>query len=72
MTKTAKIKINIDNLLTVCIAFRLKLVFLLGQNNLETIAGYISFIDKGYAVALLDFRLNQLFFKNKLYLVEII
>tara|TARA_Y100000590_G_scaffold470145_1_gene662294 strand:+ start:1705 stop:3114 length:1410 start_codon:yes stop_codon:yes gene_type:complete len=41
-----------------------KLVFLLGQNNLETIAGYISFIDKGYAVALLDFRLNQLFFKK--------
>jgi acyl-coenzyme A synthetase/AMP-(fatty) acid ligase len=46
-----------------------KLVFLLGQNNLETITGYISFINKGYTVALIDFRINEIFFKKliKLY-----
>ncbi len=42
-----------------------KLIFLLGQNNFETIAGYISFIDKGHAVALLDYKINN-FFLNKL------
>ena len=41
-----------------------KLVFLLGQNNLETIAAYISFIDKGHAVAFLDFRINAIFLKR--------
>ena len=38
-----------------------KLVFLLGSNNLETIIGYISFINKGYAVVFLDFKINNLF-----------
>ena len=42
-----------------------KLIFLLGQNNLETIAGYISFIDKGHTVALLDYKINN-FFLDKL------
>lgn len=42
-----------------------KLIFLLGQNNFETIAGYISFIDKGHTVALLDYKINN-FFLNKL------
>ena len=41
-----------------------KLIFLLGQNNLETIIGYISFINKGYSVALLDFKINELFLKR--------
>ena len=41
-----------------------KLVFLLGSNNLETIIGYISFINKGYAVVFLDFKINNLFLKN--------
>ena len=36
-----------------------KLVFLLGSNNLETIIGYISFINKGYAVVFLDFKICQ-------------
>jgi acyl-coenzyme A synthetase/AMP-(fatty) acid ligase len=46
-----------------------KLIFLLGQNNLETITGYISFINKGHSVALIDFRINEFFFKKlvKLY-----
>ena len=41
-----------------------KLVFLLGKNNLETIIGYISFVNKGYAVVLLDFKINNIFLKN--------
>ena len=46
-----------------------KLVFLLGQNNLETITAYISFINRGHTVAFLDFRMNEVFLKNliKLY-----
>ena len=42
-----------------------KLVFLLGRNDLETITAYISFINKGHAVAFLDFRINN-FFLNRL------
>ena len=45
-----------------------KLIFLLGQNNLETIAGYISFINKGHTVALLDYKIND-YFLNKLILL---
>ena len=41
-----------------------KLVFLLGKNNLETIIGYIAFVNQGYAVMLLDFKINNLFLKN--------
>ena len=41
-----------------------KLIFLLGKNNLETIAGYISFVNKGYSIALLDFKINDFFLKN--------
>jgi len=41
-----------------------KLIFLLGQNNLESVAGYISFVNKGYSVALLDFRINEIFLKR--------
>jgi len=41
-----------------------KLVFLLGKNNLETIIGYISFVNKGYTVVLLDFKINNIFLKN--------
>ena len=40
------------------------LVFLLGQNNLETITGYISFVDKGYAVVLIDYRVNEIFLEK--------
>ena len=40
------------------------LVFLLGQNNFETITGYISFVNKGYAVFLIDYRINQVFLKK--------
>ena len=36
-----------------------KLVFLLGQNNFETIIGYLSFIKKGYTVVFLDFKINS-------------
>ena len=46
-----------------------KLIFLLGQNNLETIAGYISFINKGHTVALLDYKIND-YFLNKLILLS--
>ena len=41
-----------------------KLVFLLGKNNLETIIGYMSFVNKGYAVVLLDYKINNIFLKN--------
>ena len=42
-----------------------KLVFLLGRNDLETITAYISFINKGHAVAFLDFKISN-FFLNRL------
>ena len=38
-----------------------RLVFLLGQNNFETIIGYVSFVNQGFAVALLDHRINDIF-----------
>ena len=41
-----------------------RLVFLLGQNNFETIIGYISFVNQGFAVALLDHRINDIFLKR--------
>ena len=41
-----------------------KLIFLLGQNNLESVAGYISFVNKGHSVALLDFRINEIFLRR--------
>jgi len=41
-----------------------KLVFLLGQNNFETIIGYLSFIKKGYTVVFLDFKINDFFLKK--------
>ena len=47
-----------------------KLIFLLGQNNLETIIGYISFVNKGYSVALLDFKINEIFLKRLIYLYK--
>lgn len=36
-----------------------KLVFLLGQNNVESIAGYISFVNKGYAITMIDYRIDE-------------
>lgn len=41
-----------------------KLIFLLGKNNFETIAGYIAFVQKGYAIAIIDFKINNIFLKN--------
>ena len=40
------------------------LIFLLGQNNLETITAYISFVDDGHVVALIDYRINNVLLKN--------
>lgn len=46
-----------------------KLIFLLAENNFETIVGYISFVKKGFSVAILDSKINNFFLKNliKLY-----
>ena len=46
-----------------------KLVFLIGENNFETIIGYITFVSKGYSVLILDFKINISFLKKltKLY-----
>lgn len=41
-----------------------KLIFLLGQNNLETISGYVSFVNRNYSIILLDFKINDIFLKN--------
>jgi acyl-coenzyme A synthetase/AMP-(fatty) acid ligase len=41
-----------------------KLIFLLGQNNFESIIGYLSFIKKGYTVVFLDFKINDYFLKK--------
>ena len=40
------------------------LVFLIGKNNLETIIAYVSFINKGYAVFFVDFRINEIFLQK--------
>ena len=42
-----------------------KLVFLLGENNYETIIGYIGFIKKEYAIAIIDNKIDSdSFFKH--------
>ena len=41
-----------------------KLIFILAENNIETIIGYISFINKGHAIALLDHRTNRIFIND--------
>ena len=43
-----------------------KLIFLIGQNNFETIAAYISFINKGHSVAFIDSKINNIFLKRLL------
>ena len=40
------------------------LVFLIGKNNFETIIAYVSFINKGYAVFFVDFRINEIFLQK--------
>ena len=40
------------------------LVFLIGKNNFETIIAYVSFINKGYAVFFVDFRISEIFLKK--------
>lgn len=40
------------------------LIFLIGQNNFETIIGYVSFIKSGHAVVLLDYKINEIFLKK--------
>lgn len=40
------------------------LIFLLAQNNIETVVGYISFIQNSHAVVFLDYRINDLFLKK--------
>ncbi len=46
-----------------------KLIFLLGENNFETIVGYLAFVKKGYSVAILDSKINDVFLNSliKLY-----
>ena len=48
---------------------RKKLIFLLGENNFETIVGYLAFVKKGCTVAILDTKIDNFFLKNliKLY-----
>ena len=47
-----------------------KLVFIFGQNNIETITGYISFVNIGYTVAFLDNKLNSSFIKKLIILYK--
>lgn len=51
-----KKKININN--------KKKLIFVLGKNNLETLVGYIAFIQNGDVVAFIDEKINYLFLDN--------
>ena len=41
-----------------------KLIFLIGQNDIETITSYISFINKGHTVTFLDSKINYIFLKH--------
>ena len=45
-----------------------KLIFLIGQNDFESITAYISFINKGHSVAFLDSKINDIFLKRLLLL----
>jgi len=45
-----------------------KLIFLIGNNDFETITAYISFINKGHSVAFLDSKINKIFLKHLLLL----
>ena len=40
------------------------LVFLIGKNDYETIIAYVSFVNKGYAVFFVDFRINDIFLQK--------
>ena len=41
-----------------------ELVFLLGENNEETVTGYISFVNKGYLVYILDYKISSVLLKR--------
>jgi len=41
-----------------------KLVFLLGENNYETIIGYIGFFKKGYVIAIIDNKIHKSLLNN--------
>ena len=41
-----------------------RLIFLLGQNDLETITAYISFINSGHTVTFLDSRINKMLLRR--------
>ena len=38
-----------------------KLIFLLGENNFETIVGYLAFTANNFSVAIIDSKLNNYF-----------
>ena len=40
------------------------LVFLLGQNNLETLSGYLAFANSKHTIVFLDYRINNKLLKN--------
>lgn len=40
------------------------LVFLIGQNNFETVIGYIAFVKNEHTVVFLDYRINEIFLKK--------
>jgi long-chain acyl-CoA synthetase len=40
------------------------LVFLLGQNNLETLSGYLAFANSKHTIVFLDYRINNILLKN--------
>ena len=58
-----------SKLITEKLPLKKKLIFLLGENNIETIAGYIAFVRQSFCVVILDFKINNIFLNNliKLY-----
>jgi len=52
------------------LSIKKKLVFVLGQNNLETIVGYISFIVSGHTVVMLDNKINKVFLNNLIFIYK--
>lgn len=43
------------------------LIFLIGQNNFETVIGYVSFIKNGHTVVFLDYKINKIFLKKLIF-----
>jgi long-chain acyl-CoA synthetase len=55
---------NLSNKFLLKIKKSKKLIFLLGQNNIETLVGYIAFLKQNHSIVIIDYKINNLFLNN--------